>query len=368
MERPLIAVVGDAAKCKDPALARKAAEALGAELAKRSCRILVFSSSKDFVEWELVQGYMRSPAKKEARSVEVRYPPALDGRFPGEQEDDPLFVRMQQGGDWEASIYPSFANVDGVILIGGGYTTKIVGLLALGSKIPLITLGGLGGAAHDVWTYLKGDRNSTASEDDLNLMAAQVWHEKSAARFVDALIGQRQRKLESQKRAALGESERHRRAALTTLALIGSVLLLLVLSALVESWSSRLPRLSLWMLFATPAIAGASGAAIRVLWDNWTQQPSPLELRPVTMTIALGFWASGVAGMLFLLPQIWVLGTLDPEHLTKLSGFAVPIGLLAGLTLDKVFPRLIKYDVPLDTPSLEKMRQGSAGSKRAVSG
>jgi hypothetical protein len=368
MVRPLIAVVGDATKSRDPALARKAAGELGAELAKKACRILVFSSSQAFVEWEVVQGYLRSNSKKEARSIEVRYPPELDGRFPGEQPDDPLFVRTQQGGDWEASIYPSFANLDGLVLIGGGYTTKVAGLLALGSRTPLITLGGLGGAAHEVWTYLKGDRNSTATDDDLNLMATQIWHENSATRFVDALLSQRQRKLELEKQAALGESERHRRRVLTTLALVGTGLLGLVLVALVESLTSQLSRSSLWMLFGTPAVAGASGAAIRVLWDNWEQRAVPLELRPVTMTIALGFWAAGVAGTLFLLPQIWVLGTLDVTHVGKLSGFAVPIGLVAGLTLDKVFPRLIKYDVPLDPTSFERKNQERGGSRGAAKG
>jgi hypothetical protein len=36
----------------------------------------------------------------------------------------------------------------------------------------------------------------------------------------------------------------------------------------------------------------------------------------------------------------------------KLVGFAIPIGLLAGLTLDKVFPKLIKYDAPVNTAAL----------------
>jgi hypothetical protein len=352
MERPLIAVVGDAAKSKNPELAKRAAEDLGAEMAKKGCRILVFSSSPEFVEFEVVRGYIGSPLKKEPRSIEVRYPPELDGRFPGERPDDPLFVRTQQGGDWEASIYPAFANLDGLVLIGGGYTTKIAGLLALGSRTPLITLGGLGGAAYEVWTYLKGDRNSNASDEDLNLMAAQVWHENSAPRCVDALLGQRQRKLELEKQKALGESGKQRQHAMTVLALVGSGLFLIVLLALVESLASQLPRMFSWMLFGTPAVAGASGAAIRVLWDNWQQRTIPLELRPVTMTVALGFWASGVAGTLFVLPQIWVLGTLDVTHASKLAGFAVPIGLLAGLTLDKVFPKLIKYDVPIEMPSL----------------
>jgi hypothetical protein len=364
--RPLIAIVGDAAKSKDPALAKRAAEDLGAELARKGCRILVFSSKPEFVEWEAVQGYLKSKVKKEPRSIEVRYPPELDGMFPGEEVDDPRFVRTQQGGDWEASIYPSFAELDGLILIGGGYTTKVAGLLALGSRTPLITLGGLGGAAQEVWTYLRGDRNSAATEDDLNLMATRNWSENSAARFIGALLGQRDRKLEVEKQAALGESERHRRRMLTILAMLGSGLFFLVLLALVESWTSDLSRLQRWLLLGTPAIAGASGAAIRVLWDNWQQQRVPLELRPITMTVALGFWASGVAGALFILPQIWVFGTFTAEQAGKLSGFAVPVGLLAGLTLDRVFPRLIKYEVPLNTAPLEKAGARNAANRSAA--
>jgi hypothetical protein len=127
MERPLIAIIGDADKTKDPELARKAAGEIGAELAKRGCRLMVYSTSSKFVEWEVVQGFLRTKIKKEARSIEVRYPPELDARFPGEKPDDPLFVRTQQGGDWEVSIYPSFANLDGLILIGGGKPQKLRG-------------------------------------------------------------------------------------------------------------------------------------------------------------------------------------------------------------------------------------------------
>ncbi len=264
-------------------------------MAKRACRVLVFSTSPDCVEWEAVQGFLQTKVKKEPRSIEVRYPPELDGRFPGEKPDDPLFVRTQQAGDWETSIYPSFANVDGVVLIGGARTTKIIGLLALGSKTPLITLGGIGGAAHEIWLQLKADRNSTATDDDLNLMASQAWTENSAERFVAALLQQRQRRLQLERQGAVSESERHRRRALTALALLGCGLFLIVLLALVESLHSRVPRWSLWILFGAPAAARASGAAIRVLWDNWQQQGAvPLELRPVAMTVALGFWASGV--------------------------------------------------------------------------
>jgi len=74
MERPLIAVVGDAHRTKNPELAKRAAEDLGAEVAKRNCRVLVYSSRPNFVEWEVVQGFLRAKVKKEPRSIEVRYP------------------------------------------------------------------------------------------------------------------------------------------------------------------------------------------------------------------------------------------------------------------------------------------------------
>ncbi len=349
MERPLIALIGNADQSENPDLARKAAEDLGAELARRACRLLVFSSSSAFVEWEAVQGYLKSKAKKAPKSIEVRYPPELDGKFPGEMQDDPLFVRAPQGGDWEASIYPSFANIDGLILIGGANTTKIAGLLALGSKTPMVALGGMGGSAYKVWNYLKGDRNNAATDDELNLMANRGWSENSAARFVEALLAQRERKQELERRAALGESEEHRRHVLTLLALIGCGLFVVVLLALVESWvSQELSRVFLWRLFGAPAIAGASGAAIRVLWDNWAQRAIPLQVRPITMTVALGLWASGVTGALFLLSQVWILGGLDLAHGGKLLGSAITVGLLTGLTLDKVFPKLIKAEVPVE--------------------
>jgi hypothetical protein len=362
MERPLIAIVGDARRTKNLELAKQAATELGAELAKRNCRLLVYSTSPDFIEWEVVVGFLRSKAKKEPRSIEVRYPPELDGRFPGEKPDDPLFVRIQQGGDWEASIYPSFASLDGIILIGGGYTTKIAGLLALGSKTPLLTLGGMGGAAQEIWQQLKADRNSTATDDDLNLMASQVWTESSASRHLDALLGQRMRKLALEREAALGDSETQRRHALTILASVGCGLFVLVLWALVESLSSQASRWALWILFGAPALAGGSGSAVRVLWDHWQQRSTPLELRPISMTIALGLWASGVAGVLFVLPQIWAQSGLDAGRAAKLSGFAVPIGLLAGLSLDKVFPKLLKYEIPLQN-AIEQVKKPARAAK-----
>ena len=347
MERPLVAIIGDASKTTKPDVARRAGRELGAELAKRNCRILVFSSSQDFIEWEAVQGYVAS-AKKLPGSIEVRYPPNLHSLFPDEMPDDPVFVRRQQSGDWEASVYPSFAEIDGLVLVGGADTTKISGLLAMGSKTPIITLAGFGGGARQVWECLKGDRNSPATNEDLDLMASQEWADSSANRLVDCLLSQVQRQQEKATQVALGQTERHRRRVLSMLAGIGSAFFVVVLLAL-----TQLPVLSVlpfWfrcLLLFIPAVAGASGAAIRVLWDNWDQHSVPLDVRPIAMTIALGFWASGVVAALFLLEQIWVAGPSAANDPGKFFGVCIGIGLIAGLTLNRVFPKLIRADVPL---------------------
>jgi hypothetical protein len=363
VEHPLIAIVGNASKTNNPDQAKNAAQELGAELARRECRIMVFSSDPQFIEWDVVLGFLRPKVKREPGCIEVRYPPNLDGRFLGEKDDDPLFIRTQQSGDWEASIYPSFAELDGLILIGGAYTTKIAGLLALGSRTPIVTLAGFGGAAYEVWDYLQRVRNNAAVKEDFNLMASKVWHDQSAVRLVDSLLQQRQRNLRSEKEALLGASERQRRKSLAFLAVLGTFLFILVLIALVQTLDPDLPLLTRLLLFGAPGVAGASGAAIRVLWDNWQHGETELDVRPILMTVALGFWASGVAGALFLLPQIWVVGTITALQAHKLTGFAVPVGLLAGLTLDRVFPRLIKQDVPLNTASFDQQRAQSTGAK-----
>jgi hypothetical protein len=356
MQAPLIAIVGDANKSRDPALTRKAAEDLGAELANKGCRILVFSSDPGFIEYHVVRGYLRDNVKRPSKAIQVRYPPQMHSLFPGEKEDDALFDRQPQGSEWEVSFYPYLAAVDGILLIGGGYTTKVTGLIATGSKTPMISLAGLGGAAESVLEHLRQERHAIATEAELNLMAQRTWTGTSAAHCVDALLDQAERKRTLNDQTELLKSEKKHARGVTILAVVGSLLFVGVLLAIAEAMHSpQTPRWVLWVLFGTPAAAGASGAAIRVLWDQYSHESAatPLKLRPVGMTISLGFWASGVAGALFLLPQIVSLGQLQTPYAYRLLPFSSLIGLLAGLTLDRVFPRLLKIDIPIEGASLK---------------
>src|ERR1700726_2921236 len=102
---PVIAIVGNVTTDE---LAPGAAQAIGRELARAGFRILVYSSSEDFLESHVVRGYVAS-RRAAKRSIEVRFP--LYGRkpsFPEQQTDGELFDwRPDSRPDWEISFYQS---------------------------------------------------------------------------------------------------------------------------------------------------------------------------------------------------------------------------------------------------------------------
>src|SRR4051794_10602184 len=71
-------------------------------------------------------------------------------------------------------------------------------------------------------------------------------------------------------------------------------------------------------------------------------------------------WAiegAGVVGALFLIEQIWVAGDSATKDPGKFFGICSAIGLIAGLTLNRVFPKLIQVDVPTEVRLPEKPGQ-----------
>ncbi len=361
MSKPLIAIVGSSDKSDSPETVRQAARDLGAELAARGCRILVYSSDAQFIDREVVRGYVEAKGKREPKSIMVRLPGYANELLPGEEPGDERFDRHPSGEEWDESFYPSLASTDGLLIMGGGHTTKVAGLIAVGARTPLVALGGFGGASAKVVESLRQDRGALATEEEINLMAQTTWTPASAKRCVDALLEQRERLIQRASAAAANESQRQRERQLSTAAVCASVLFLLVLAAMVELLRTNgLSRQALLALFGLPAIAGVSGALIRVTWNYWRQPEKPTASRPFLMTIGLGLWASGVGGALFTAPQFLALANPSSEQVVRLIPFAVVFGLIAGLTLDRVFPRLIKVDLPLDTGSLTSGRVDAA--------
>ena len=162
MSKPLIAIIGSISGKKefDPPLehseeAAQAACALGKALSDARMRILVFSSNTKFLEPYIVAGYVNG-ATAGPDSIIIRYPhdknPDVHGSFPEESGHPHLFKYEQDTHErWERSFYMSLPDVSGFLLMGGGYSTLITGLLALATKKPLVSLGTFGGNAKLIW-------------------------------------------------------------------------------------------------------------------------------------------------------------------------------------------------------------------------
>jgi hypothetical protein len=352
-ESPIIAIVGNA---KTHADAPAAAEALGRELAKAGFRILVYSSLADYVEARVVTGYLASNAAGR-RSIVVRYP--LDGARPefAEQSSHAAAFdwRPEDGHDWEISFYQSLNEVDGVLLIGGGNSTMIAGLVAMGRGIAMLAAAGFHGKASEVWGRLSPGRDLVTA-DEKTLMARPSWTEDDAAELAGILKAQIARKEERERQRLL--EQRRRETSVSLNAGLALVLFLLSMGSVAVAWgvSTLSPAIGLALLFVSPLLAGVSGSTVRLVFDR-RQGADPLSSQTAITTAALGLIAGGVAGLLFIIAQVTTATApagqvVAADQVRKLVPFTVLIGFVAGLTLDAVFRKLISTDV-VDTTSIE---------------
>ena len=338
MDSPLIAIVGDAdpnrtfnPPMQDPAGAKKAAEELGTELAKRGARLLVYGGP--FLEADVVRGFVLGKPAKD-HSILMRY---TQGNAPvafAEEATHPgLFERRaQRGADWETAFYRSITRADGVILIGGDNATKISGQVAIGTGMAILALADFGGAAKRVWDTLSAGEDLPI-RDEIDLMA-RPWDQASPAACIDALFAQHRRR-----QFAAG-------APRPMLSILAALLFLPALATVPWVWGHGV--FEVWMLFAAPLLAGGAGAAIRPVVDRLrgAQGVAPAVLA----TVVTGLVAGGIAGVLFVTAQL----TGDPQLTTpKLIAayaehsipYAVGVGFVAGFTADMVFAKLLKLDV-----------------------
>jgi hypothetical protein len=354
---PLIGIVGNVKL--DPA-APAAAEELGRELAKAGLRILVYSSGADFLEGCVVRGYVASRLAGRG-SVQVRYPFKGDKpAFAEQQTNEEVFDwRPDYGQDWEISFYQSIDDVDGILLMGGGNSTLIAGVVAMGHEAAILALAGFGGNAAKVWEALRPGRD-LLTPDEYSMMARPGWNDDRAAACVATLKAQIARKAERERLRRL--EERRREISVTRHAAFA--LGLFLLSVLSVAWGWSLPHaelqandalLILWLLFITPLLAGVSGATVRLVFDS-RQGAVPLSSQSAITTAALGLIAGGVAGLLFITAQVTTAdvteGIVSAKQAAKLLPFGLLIGFIGGLTMDAVFRKLIAADV-VDLSSIE---------------
>jgi hypothetical protein len=337
MKAPLIAIVGDANPGRqfnppmiDPGLAKQAAEQLGAELARRGARLLVYGGP--FVESDVVRGFVAAKPRTDHSILKWYTKGQEPPPFPEEATAGKLFqTRVEQGVDWETAFYRSITRAHGIILLGGATSTKIVGQVAIGSRIPILCLRDFGGGAAEVWSTLSAGED-LPTRDELSTMAA-TWSSDSAAECVNALFAQI-----SRKRFSEGTPR-------PLASLLAGILFLMAMAIVPFVWGRN--SLHVWMLFAAPILAGAAGAIIRsmVEWAQGTRTVDSVFLAP----LVLGLVAGGISGVLFVTAQLTGAPDLAAgdvaEYARRSIPYAVAIGFVAGLTSDAVFGKLLGLQV-----------------------
>jgi hypothetical protein len=341
---PIVAIVGNTRAAPSGFDAVAAAESLGAALARAGFRILVYSSGPGFLESPVVKGYAASEAARD-RSIQVRYP--LDGKsapeFPEQQTRGHLFdPRPDHIQSWETSFYLSLNEVDGIVLAGGGDSTLIAGMVALGHRLAVVTLPSFGGKAADVWKALTPGRDLPSVEERAEMAAP--WSSGTAERCAQMLAAQLQRKAEAERARRLADLQRE--SFITRHAAIAGILFVLSIACLAVGLGVAEPPLwlVLSMLYGAPMLAGMSGSTIRLVFD-WQQGKVSLTPQSAVTTAMLGLIAGGAAALLFTLAQTAALKDLQPDAARRLIPFALAVGFVAGLTLDAVFRKLIASDV-----------------------
>jgi hypothetical protein len=316
----------------DPAKAKKAAEQLGAELAKRGAKLLVYGGP--FLETDVVRGFVAGKSAND-RSILMWYSKDQEpAPFPEEKNNPKLFERrVQRGADWEIAFYRSMARADGLVLIGGANATNICGQVAIGTRMPILALAEFGGGAARVWQTLSAGED-LPNRAEIDLMARPWDDEGSAADCVNALFAQAKRR-----RAA----EEAPRPVLSILAII-----LFVVALAIVPWVWGKGVFEVWMLFATPVLAGGAGATIRPLVDRLRGAQSVPSA--VFATLAVGLVAGGMAGVLFITAQLTADANLLANggvgaYAQRSIPFALGVGFVAGLTADAVFGKLLGLEV-----------------------
>jgi fluoride ion exporter CrcB/FEX len=306
------------------------------------------------LEKDVVHGYVKSEEAK-PDSIEVRYRQGLDRPEFAEEKNEGgkyanLFLRRPDPRpDWQASFFESLDQIDGIVLLGGRSTT-LTGIVATKYQKPILACAGYGGAASKLWESLN-THDGLLTQPEIDLMAADHWTTEMADRAVQALLDQGKR-LAERRAEAQAQTEESRRSRQTLIHSITAIaLLVLGLLMLPPTWDNNSDlsyRTILAILVVSPMLAGISGATIRVVF-NAAQKSTIPQPPPLPDTIGLGMFAGAVAGLLFYSSQLIAIpDKVEPNLKTiqasRLIPFALGIGFLAGLTTDSVYRNLICRD------------------------
>ena len=289
------------------------------------------SAEPGFIEGDVVRGFLLKASKSHKKSVVVHYPTGQVGPegFPEYAKDKEMFEPHQYATDsWENAFYRSLSDADGVILLGGGYSTLITGLVALAYRVPLVTLSRYGGSAQAVWTAIKRGQD-LPPEEDIQNMAGQA-----TPKIVEAWI----RSLETQFEVRQKEKNEQQSSwpAVVTLLLLAAWVILLPLGYWLRPPNTNqnvsVPLVFIVLLFVAPMLSGASGATVRSLLPDGGNT----NLRSAVKGTAAGV----ISALLYLVAQL----ITNPAPSFLVLVFTLIFGFIAGFTFDRVFKKLESID------------------------
>ncbi|WP_069159964.1 hypothetical protein [Nocardia altamirensis] len=316
-----------------------ACEAIGRELVLSGCDLVVFSSSEDYIEKDVVRGYLSALDMNHPGTVIVRTPYDREVNFDvPEHLKHVVQIKPDAAAEWEVSFYRELFKTDGLIVIGGGRATRIAGILAIAQHTPIIALATFGASALSVWHHLDRHRNDV-TDDDLHLMAGP-WAEHSAAALVSSLLDQLARRHEILRRRKRNEAKLqwtrtvHGLAAILALALAAFTVWL--------SFGTATAATAVAYLLLGPLLTAIGGALLR---DTRSDKPN------LVWSAARGLGAGMLAATLYVASQ--QLTNPDPftaDTARRLAWFLVPIGFAAGYTVDLIFDKLRRVDALAEQP------------------
>ncbi|MET7964007.1 hypothetical protein [Micromonospora zamorensis] len=337
MSRPAIALVGNVNPARaselsliDPEAAESACREIGRALAEAGCDLIMFSARHGYAEPAIAEGYAQAcrpnaPGRIVLRSLRHR---ASEFTVP-DNGAVILDVEPDSSDMWEISFYRSILNADGVVLIGGGRTTKIAGIIGVASGIPIAPVAAFGGEAAHVWGELDKSRNDVL-QDELAKFGGP-WRSNSAQNVAASLLGQMLRR-EERHRSEFLQSSAFARNTGVGLA-VATVALLAALASIILIGDAGKPDTRMMaLLLMGPMLAAIAGAIVR---DSLQSDHGWLK------AAVHGFSAGTVTVLLYVAAQLLAM----PEQLNQLDArrllfFVVPLGFSTGFTFDLLFDRL----------------------------
>jgi hypothetical protein len=348
--QPCITVIGNANQDYDPPIldatqCRSAASDIGAELAHANCQLIVYSTDPEYIEYDVVKGYVEARCDTKRR-VTLRFSEGSAGQaFPQEWfQEVEVSTEASKDFDWEVDFFKSLKHADGVLLIGGGRFVFISGLVAMGHDRPIVPVATLGGAAQHFWRQLQSvNETALLTELEIKSMRHHHWSDTSAQKVVRLLLKQYELKLSQDKaaeRERRREESRESRRDLVTSAWLILAILSLILGFILLSPGVKRAVFYIAILLP-PMLAGAGGSALRAFYTKTRSG-----------VISFGLGAGFIAAALFITSQFATNSDLLNPSTSKavsqgqhLLLFAWTVSFIAGITFDTVFAKLLKADV-----------------------